>query len=351
MSTEERNLEASATRPARRRRVVDVSEPRRGPRSDARGETPAAAPEKAAAVDPAPALAAVRYAEAVGRGPEAAGPPPPAPREAEWLAADMKALRPHLDALMISRNAEPALDALQQLGFFAACAPEVEAMVDLGDSEWRHKDVWKHTKQVVKQSVPRLEVRWGALLHDIGKPKTRKIEEGRVTFHGHAELGARMFRRKTARRLAMEGALKDRVHFLILYHLRPSSYDPSWTDAAVRRFYKQMGEGLRDLLDLGRADITTKRPEKRRRGVRNISALGKRIRELRSEDEKPAALPKGLGDAISAHFGVPKSKRLGDLIKALMNEVERGEVARGAEYAVYLAHLESHRARFGLDEG
>ncbi len=340
MSTEERNLEARPSAPTRRRMVkVDAAAP----------DAPKPAPAEETAGDAERARQAVRYAVSVGADPEAAGELPPAPSVADWRAADMRALRPDLDTLMVSRNAEPALDALQRLGFFAACVPEVEAMVNLGDSEWRHKDVWKHTKQVVKQSVPRLEVRWGALLHDIGKPKTRKIEEGRVTFHGHAELGARMFRRKTARRLALEGALKDRVHFLILYHLRPSSYDPDWTDAAVRRFYKQMGEGLRDLLDLGRADITTKRPEKRRRGVRNISARGKRIRELRAEDEKPAALPKGLGDLISERFGVPKSRRLGDLMKALMAGVEAGELPRGGDPELYLAHLDAERARYGLD--
>ena len=330
MSMEERKLEATQAARARRR-MVEVEE-----RTDEPG-------------DAAKAEAAVRHAVAVGADPAAAGDLPAAPSAADWQAADMRTLRPDLDTLMVSKNSEPALDALQRLGFFAACVPEVEAMVNLGDSEWRHKDVWKHTKQVVKQSVPRLEVRWGALLHDIGKPKTRKIEDGRVTFHGHAELGARMFRRKTARRLAMEGALKDRVHFLILYHLRPSSYDPGWTDAAVRRFYKQMGEGLRDLLDLGRADITTKRPEKRRRGVRNISALGKRIRELRADDERPAALPKGLGEVISERFGVPKSKRLGDLMKALMAAVEADELPRGADFDVYLAHLDGERERYGLD--
>ena len=68
--------------------------------------------------------------------------------------------------------------------------------------------------------------------------------------------------------MGFDRALGVRIHFLILFHLRPSQYKDSWTDAAVRRFYKQMGEGLKDLLDLGRADITTKRPEKRRRGVR-----------------------------------------------------------------------------------
>ena len=235
----------------------------------------------------------------------------------------LSVFREQMDRLLCGKFPEPGLDAIESVGGLDAWIPEVAAMVGFGDNEWRHKDVWKHTKQVVKQSVPRVEVRWGALLHDIGKPKTRRIDErGNVSFHGHAEVGAAMFRKRVADRLGFEGEQRERIHFLILHHLRAAQYDDSWTDAAVRRFYKQMGEGLRDLLDLSRADITTKRPEKRRRGVRQISLLAKHIRDLQEEDSKVAPLPKGLGTVIMQEFGVPPSKRLGDLMKQLIAAVE-----------------------------
>src|SRR5690606_2184632 len=93
-------------------------------------------------------------------------------------------------------DAEAGLDALLESGALTALLPAVEKMVGFGDGEWRHKDVWKHTKQVVRQAAPRLEVRWAALLHDIGKVKTRSITpDGQVHFFGHAEVGARMFDR------------------------------------------------------------------------------------------------------------------------------------------------------------
>ena len=272
------------------------------------------------------------------------------PNAVDWRAIAIAELRQTLDAVIVTRFAEDALEALYQNGCFDVWLPEVATMVGFGDGEWRHKDVWLHTKQVVKQSVPRLEVRWGALLHDIGKPRTRRFEEGnRVTFHGHSEVGAKMFRKKVGARLGFEGALYDRIHFLILHHLRAAQYEASWTDAAVRRFYKQMGDGLTDLFDLSRADITTKRPEKRKRGVKQIAALKQRVEALKSEDNKVRPLPKGLGLLVAERFDIPPSKRLGNLMKDLETDAEEGLVAAGAEFEVYLDYIECNRERFDLD--
>ena len=302
-----------------------------------------------APVRSAQAIQTLAWAVDVASEPTLLDAQPDRPTPAQWRAVPLKAFREHVDRLLVSKHPEPGLDALESVGCLDAWLPEVAAMVGFGDNEWRHKDVWKHTKQVVKQSVPRLEVRWGALLHDIGKPKTRRIDErGNVTFHGHAEVGAAMFRKRVAQRLGFEGFLRERIHFLILHHLRAAQYEEDWTDAAVRRFYRQMGEGLRDLLDLSRADITTKRPEKRRRGVRQISLLAKRIRDLQELDDKVAPLPKGLGTRIMEAFGVPPSKRLGDLMKQLAATVEAGDLEPQQPADYYLAHLNAHRAEYGL---
>ena len=299
---------------------------------------------------PERAIETLSWAADVARDPALIEQKPDRPAPAEWRAVPVFVFREQMDRLLCGKFPEPGLDAIEAVGGLDVWLPEVAAMVGFGDNEWRHKDVWKHTKQVVKQSVPRVEVRWGALLHDIGKPKTRRIDErGNVSFHGHAEVGAAMFRKRVSDRLGFEGDQRERIHFLILHHLRAAQYDDSWTDAAVRRFYKQMGEGLRDLLDLSRADITTKRPEKRRRGVRQISLLAKHIRDLQEEDSKVAPLPKGLGTVIMKEFGVPPSKRLGDLMQQLKAAVDAGdlEAEQPAEY--YIAYLAAHRGEFGLD--
>ncbi len=301
-------------------------------------------------VTPERAIETLSWAAGVTRDPALLEQKPDRPAPAEWRAVPVAEFREQMDRLLCGKFPEPGLDAIESVGGLDAWLPEVAAMVGFGDNEWRHKDVWKHTKQVVKQSVPRIEVRWGALLHDIGKPKTRRIDErGNVSFHGHAEVGAAMFRKRVADRLGFEGEQRERIHFLILHHLRAAQYDDSWTDAAVRRFYKQMGEGLRDLLDLSRADITTKRPEKRRRGVRQISLLAKHIRDLQEQDSRVAPLPKGLGTVIMKEFGVPPSKRLGDLMKQLEDSVEAGDMESEQPAEYYIAYLAAHRDEFGLD--
>ena len=299
---------------------------------------------------PERAIEALTWAANVAADPALLEHKPERPTPAEWRAVTQLVFREHVDRLLTSKHPEPGLDAVESVGCLDVWLPEVAAMVGFGDNEWRHKDVWKHTKQVVKQSVPRVEVRWGALLHDIGKPKTRRIDDrGTVSFHGHAEVGAAMFRKRVADRIGFEGAERERVHFLILHHLRAAQYEDDWTDAAVRRFYNQMSDGLRDLLDLSRADITTKRPEKRQRGVRQISLLAKRIRDLQDEDNKVAPLPKGLGTVIMREFGVPPSKRLGKLIKQLTAAVEAGEVEAEKPTEYYIEYLAGHRDKYGLD--
>lgn len=261
------------------------------------------------------------------------------------------AVRVALDRVLMGPSPESGLDALLDCGILPAILPEIHALVGFGDGEFRHKDVWKHTKQVVAQAVPKIEVRWGSLLHDIGKVKTRSISpDGEVHFFGHAEVGARMFDKMNKRisLFAAEETLRDDIRFLILHHLRAAQYDASWTDSAVRRFAKEMGPALDDLLCLSRADITTKRPEKKRRGLRQIDELAERVAKIREEDAKVPPLPKGLGTFIADRFGIPPSPALGIIMKALMTAVEAGEVPAQQPVDVYLDFLAEHADRFAI---
>jgi poly(A) polymerase len=264
---------------------------------------------------------------------------------------DARQVRARLDRVVMSEDPERGLDELLEAGALAALFPEVHAMVGFGDGEWRHKDVWKHTKQVVRQSVPRLEVRWAALFHDVGKVKTRSISpDGKVHFLGHAEVGTRMFD-KLDKRLGMfvyEPSLKETVRFLILHHLRANQYSPDWTDGAVRRFARELGEHLDDLLCLARADITTKRPEKKRRGLQQIEDLQHRIGLLAEEDARVPPLPSGIGDAIMRAFGLPPSRKVGELKGAIEQAVQAGEIAPHQEADAYVEFVRVNRERFGI---
>lgn len=264
---------------------------------------------------------------------------------------DPRAVRDRLDRVVMSEDPERGLDELLEVGALASIFPEVHAMVGFGDGEWRHKDVWKHTKQVVRQATPRLEVRWAALFHDIGKVRTRSIApDGKVHFLGHAEVGTRMFDKLDRRTglFAYEPPLKETVRFLILHHLRANQYSADWTDSAVRRFARDVGAYLDDLFCLARADITTKRPEKKRRGLQQIDELSLRVSQLAAEDARQPPLPTGIGDAIMRAFGLPPSRKVGDVKRALEQAVEAGEIPPRLEAEEYVEFLRANKDKFGI---
>jgi poly(A) polymerase len=189
--------------------------------------------------------------------------------------------------------------------------------------------------------------------HDIGKVKTRTVsDKGEVHFFGHAEVGARMFSKmdRRSRLFSEDEALKKEIHFLVLHHLRASGYEGQWTDSAVRRFTQEMGPYLEDLLCLSRADITTKRPEKKRQGIRQIHELSDRVAQLAVEDAKVAPLPKGVGEYLVEEFNLPRAKIIGDIKRALESACESGEIEAGEGSEYYVNFVAKNRARFGLAE-
>jgi poly(A) polymerase len=299
------------------------------------------------------ALQALQWAAACAAGRAAIGTPPAAsPADFERAATERTTeVRGLLDRVLLGPEPEAGLDALLACGALGAIVPAVATMVGFGDGEWRHKDLWKHTKQVVAQAPPELAVRWAALLHDIGKIRTRSLaEDGQVHFFGHAEVGARMFD-KLHRRVplfAAEPELRAHVHFLIQHHLRASQYASSWTDSAVRRFAREIGGHLETLVQLSRADITTKRPERRRQGLQLIDELCRRVRELAEQDAKQPALPSGIGNVLMEAFGLPPSRLIGDIRHVLEQKIEAGELPPRAAPERYVDYVRQHRSELGF---
>ena len=246
-----------------------------------------------------------------------------------------------LEGIIMSRSANLGLQWLRDTGTLRLWLPELDATVNFSqEAGRRHKDVWEHTKQVVVQAVPRAVVRWAALLHDIGKVPTRTFTaDGKVHFHRHSEVGARMFE-DVGRRLGLERTFHKTLRFLIMHHLRANQYVETWTDSAVRRFDREMDHHLRDLLDLSRADITSRRPGKRQAALASISVLAGRIEALRAEDAVLPPLPSGIGDFIMEKFKLPPSRLIGELKRALEQVVAAGELEPRQESAYYLPHVE-----------
>jgi poly(A) polymerase len=262
-----------------------------------------------------------------------------APRVA---ALPVAKVRRAVETVILSPHLGDGLQWLHDSGVLAVALPELDATVDFSqEAGRRHKDVWEHTKQVVLQSPPQAMVRWSALLHDIGKVPTRvMLPDGRVTFHRHAEVGARMFD-TVSRRLGFERPDRQLVRFLILHHLRANAYEASWTDAAVRRFDHEMADNLESLMQLSLADVTSRRPGRREEAARNIQALMDRIRAVRELDARVPPLPPGLGNEIMKAFSLPPSRRIGELRKLCEDAIDRGELVERQNAEYYLDYLRS----------
>jgi poly(A) polymerase len=195
-----------------------------------------------------------------------------------------------LTRLLVGTYVDHALDALRRTGLLAAALPELEmlaseAETDLTTRLGREKDLWDHTVRVVRQSSPRPSVRWAALLHDAGKPQTRRIGmDGEVHFIGHERAGADLASRALLR-LNADKSLRSTVRTLVELHGRPAAYDESWTDSALRRLALDAGDAWDDLLDLAGADVTSGRERKRIEAARRVAGLRERFQALQEQVE------------------------------------------------------------------
>jgi poly(A) polymerase len=193
--------------------------------------------------------------------------------------------------------------------------------------------VLAHTIAVVARAHRKLEVRLAALFHDIGKPKTRSIGPQGVSFHHHEVVGARMTRDRM-RALRFSNALTEAVTRLVYLHLRFHTYGMGWTDSAVRRFVRDAGDLLPELLSLTRADCTTRNRRKAEALERRIDELEDRIEELRRREELESIRPDLDGRDVMQHLGVPPGPVVGRALDHLLElRLERGPLGREAALA------------------
>ncbi len=254
----------------------------------------------------------------------------------------------YFERILLGDHPTRAMRFLQQAGVLRCALPEVDALVGFHEScPVHHKDLWAHTLEVLERCPRNLAVRWAALVHDIGKIATRSVVRGKVQFLRHEEMGAFLFKGLAAR-MDMNPELAARVEAIVRHHSRVNLYDEEWTDSAVRRLVREMGDLLDDLLAFSRADFTTKRVERQRRITAQLDELEARIAKVIEEAQRVPPLPKGLGLAIIEAFDLDPGPRIGELRRWLEARVEAGELEAQQPFDYYLEALRTHREELGL---
>ncbi|HUP70431.1 MAG TPA: CCA tRNA nucleotidyltransferase [Acidimicrobiales bacterium] len=228
-------------------------------------------------------------------------------------------IRDELDKLMVvdGDRVGSGLWFMVDTGLAGQFIPELPALALEQDPIHRHKDVLAHTIAVVEKTSPELVLRLAALFHDIGKPKTRSIGPGGVSFHHHEVVGARMTRDRM-RALRYPSAMVDAVTRLVEMHLRFHTYKMGWTDAAVRRYVRDAGPLLYRLNELTRCDCTTRNARKAETLGRRIDEFEARLALLEEQEELAAMRPDLDGSQVMEHLGVPPGKVVGEALSYLL---------------------------------
>lgn len=289
-------------------------------------------PEESFRDDPLRMMRAARFAAGYGLAPD-----PELLDAIEHLRGRLEIvsaerIRDELSKLLLVGDPSRGLWFLADTRLSDEFLPELLAMRLEQDPIHRHKDVLAHTIAVVAKTRPRLVMRLAALLHDIGKPKTRSIGPGGVSFYHHEVVGARMARDRL-RALRFPKDVVDDVSKLVFLHLRFHGYrDDVWTDAAVRRYVRDAGHLLDELNELTRCDCTTRNERRAQELAARIDALEDRIEELRKREELAAIRPDIDGNRVMELLGIPSGPPVGDALDMLL-EARLEEGPLGVEKA------------------
>ncbi|MCJ8504058.1 CCA tRNA nucleotidyltransferase [Kocuria flava] len=251
------------------------------------------------------------------------------------------------ELVKLIRGARPraGVDLMVRTGLADVVLPEVPALRLEVDEHHRHKDVYEHSLTVLEQAAaletgpdgpvpaPDFVLRFAALMHDVGKPATRRFEpSGAVSFRHHEVVGAKLTA-KRMRALRFDNDTVKQVSRLVELHMRFYGYgEAGWTDSAVRRYVRDAGDGLERLHRLTRADVTSRNRRKVARLAAAYDDLERRIAELSEQEELAAVRPELDGERIMAVLGVPPGPVVGRAYRFLLElRLDEGEL--GAEEA------------------
>ncbi|MGW0930386.1 CCA tRNA nucleotidyltransferase [Streptomyces sp. NPDC002644] len=250
-------------------------------------------------------------------------------------------VRDELNKLILSAHPRKGLSLLVETGLADRVLPELPALRLERDEHHRHKDVYDHTLIVLEQAIdleengPDLTLRLAALLHDIGKPRTRRFEsDGRVSFHHHEVVGAKMTKKRMTALKYPNEMVKD-VSRLVELHLRFHGYGTGeWTDSAVRRYVRDAGHLLDRLHKLTRSDCTTRNKRKATALSRAYDGLEERIAQLQEQEELDSIRPDLDGNQIMEILGVGPGPVIGQAYTFLLEQrLENGPMEHEAAVA------------------
>jgi poly(A) polymerase len=299
-----------------------------------------ATPERSFSDDPLRMMRAARFAAQLGftPAPEVVAAMRGMADRISIISAER--VRDELSKLLLTDRPRAGLDLLVSTGLAEKVLPELSALRLERDEHHRHKDVYQHSLTVLEQAIeledrlpeqPDLIMRLAALLHDIGKPATRRFEPGgKVSFHHHDVVGAKLVRKRLTA-LRFRGEQIKAVSDLVALHLRFHGYaagqdhGDGWTDSAVRRYVRDAGDQLARLHILTRADVTTRDTVKAERLWQAYDDLERRIAELSAREELDAIRPDLTGTQIMEILGIPEGRDVGRAYAFLLERrIEEG---------------------------
>jgi poly(A) polymerase len=314
-------------------------------------------PMETFADDPLRMLRAFRFAAVLGFGMEEMTLHAVSRRHSLILDVSRERWKMEMDRLLTA--ADPAsvsgnLALMRETGILLDMFPELADVFgqdDMPQGDTHTGGIWEHTLDAVSSAVSVSPcVRWGLLLHDIGKPRCRSAgDDGNVHFYGHESAGAEIAD-SVARRLRFSRKERNCLVFLVKNHMRPVLYSPQWSDRAVRKLARDAGEYLEELLDLAQSDIAAHAAPAALEGMTRLEELRRRLADLAPEVRR-RVLPGELGRILMNRIGsdISRAPQVGIILSNLEELVHQGVLPELASPEVYLEYLDEHPEAMNRD--
>jgi poly(A) polymerase len=297
-------------------------------------------PEESFSDDPLRMLRAARFVAQLAAVPDSALVGAMHDQRDRLRIVSAERVRDELVKILAGPGASKGLDLAVRTELAEVFLPELPALRLEQDPVHHHKDVYLHTLAVVDKLIasdpdpahPDVDLRLAGLLHDIGKPATRRFDAGKVSFHHHEVVGARMAERRL-RELRFPSEAVENVSQLVEMHLRFHTFRMGWSDSAVRRYVRDAGPHLDRLNRLVRADCTTRNRFKARQLAAAIDELEARIAELAAQEDLKRIRPPLDGNEVMQHLALKPGPAVGRALEYLLElRLDRGEIPKDEAY-------------------